>query len=136
MTFFGLGFGLWLYGAAFTASAMIGVIARAGIVVRSAILLVDCIRHGGIAGEPLRATVLRAGAIRFKPILLTAVTSVLGAWVIVFDPIFSGLAWSFVFGIVASTVFTMLVIPVMYALTRGRESQAAPAPGARAEGQA
>ena len=60
-----------------------------------------------------------AGAVRLRPILLTAAAAVMGAWVIVFDPIFSGLAWSFVFGIVASTFFTLLVVPAAYMLVKG-----------------
>jgi len=100
----------------FTATGMIGMIALAGIVVRNAIILVDFIQQGIAAGRPVAEACLEAGAVRLRPILLTAGAAVMGAWVIVFDPIFSGLAWSFVFGIAASTVFTLLVIPVTFAL--------------------
>ncbi|MEZ6014842.1 MAG: efflux RND transporter permease subunit [Planctomycetota bacterium] len=101
----------------FTATGMIGVIALAGIVVRNSIILVDFIQQGLAEGRPLLEACVEAGAVRLRPILLTAGAAVMGAWVIVFDPIFSGLAWSFVFGVAASTVFTLLVIPVMFALT-------------------
>jgi len=108
----------------FTATGMIGMIALAGIVVRNSILLIDFIKRELARGVDIKTACVEAGVVRLRPILLTAVTSVLGAWVIVLDPIFSGLAWSFVFGIVASTVFTMLVIPLMYALTRGAAAAA------------
>ena len=100
----------------FTATGMIGVIALAGIVVRNSIILVDFIQQGIAEGRSVREACIEAGAVRLRPILLTAGAAVMGAWVIVFDPIFSGLAWSFVFGIAASTIFTLLVIPVAYAL--------------------
>ena len=100
-----------------TGFGMIGMIALAGIVVRNSIILVDFIQQGLAEGRPLREACVEAGAVRLRPILLTAGAAVMGAWVIVFDPIFSGLAWSFVFGVAASTVFTLLVIPVAFALT-------------------
>ena len=102
----------------FTATGMIGIIALAGIVVRNSIILIDFIEQNVARGMPVRAACIEAGAVRLRPIVLTAGAAVMGAWVIVFDPIFSGLAWSFVFGIVASTAFTLLVIPLAYALTR------------------
>ncbi len=101
----------------FTATGMIGMIALAGIVVRNSIILIDFIHHHEAKGLPVEDACCEAGVIRLRPILLTAGAAVLGAWVIVFDPIFSGLAWSFVFGIVASTAFTVLVIPLVYILT-------------------
>jgi len=101
----------------FTATGMIGMIALAGIVVRNSIILVDFIQQGLAQGRPLKEACIEAGAVRLRPILLTAGAAVMGAWVIVFDPIFSGLAWSFVFGVAASTVFTLLVIPVAFTLT-------------------
>lgn len=104
----------------FTATGMIGVIALAGIVVRNSIILIDFIEQGRTRGLTPTEAGIEAGAVRLRPILLTAGAAVMGAWVIVFDPIFSGLAWSFVFGILSSTVFTLLVIPVAYALTRRR----------------
>jgi multidrug efflux pump subunit AcrB len=104
----------------FTATGMIGVIALAGIVVRNSIILIDFVEENRKRGMGAIEACIEAGAVRLRPIALTAGAAVMGAWVIVFDPIFSGLAWSFVFGVVASTAFTLLVIPVAYALTRGR----------------
>jgi multidrug efflux pump subunit AcrB len=98
----------------FTATAMIGMIALAGIVVRNSIILVDFVRHRAAEGVPLREAVLASGLSRLRPIVLTAGAAMLGAWPITLDPIFSGLAWSLVFGIVASTAFTLVVIPVAY----------------------
>jgi len=102
----------------FTATGMIGVIALAGIVVRNSIILVDFIEHNRARGLSTAEACIEAAAVRLRPIVLTAGAAVMGAWVIVFDPIFSGLAWSFVFGIAASTAFTLLVVPIAYALTR------------------
>jgi multidrug efflux pump subunit AcrB len=97
----------------FTATGMIGMIALSGIVVRNAIILIDFVRHRRAAGVPLRDAVLESGMSRFRPILLTAGAAMLGAWPITLDPIFSGLAWSLIFGIVASTAFTLVVVPVV-----------------------
>ncbi|GAB4358388.1 MAG: efflux RND transporter permease subunit [Methylohalobius crimeensis] len=98
----------------FTATAMIGMIALAGIVVRNSILLIDFTERLRSQGISLREALIEAGAVRFRPILLTAFTTLSGAVVMTLDPIFSGLAWSFIFGIFASTSFTLLVIPVVY----------------------
>ncbi len=100
----------------FTATAMIGMIALSGIVVRNAIVLIDFIRQARDRGDPLRDSILASGAVRMRPILLTAGTTMLGAWPITFDPIFSGLAWSIIFGLFVSTIFTLVVIPVVYNL--------------------
>lgn len=100
----------------FTATAMIGMIALAGIVVRNSIILIDFIHLGLGRGLVLEAAILEAGAVRLRPILLTACAAVLGSLVITLDPIFSGLAWSFIFGIFASTGFTLLVVPLIYYL--------------------
>jgi len=100
----------------FTATAMIGMIALSGIVVRNSIILIDFIHHGLKAGKSLYDALIESGAVRFRPILLTAGTALLGNWVITLDPIFSGLAWSIIFGIFASTAFTLVVIPVIYNL--------------------
>ena len=127
LTFIGIVFGHWLYGAAFSATSMIGFIALAGIIVRNSILLVDFIRHGAVAGEPLRETLLRAGAIRFKPILLTAVAAMIGASVILTDPIFQGLAISLLFGLISSTLLTVLVIPAIYILFKNADAPYQPA---------
>ena len=117
----------------FTATGMIGMIALAGIVVRNSIILIDFMRHRLAAGEPLREAILQSGVQRFRPILLTAGAAMLGAWPITLDPIFSGLAWSLIFGIVASTAFTLVIIPVVFHLLLRRKHlpAAAPAPTAR-----
>ena len=98
----------------FTATAMIGMIALGGIVVRNSIVLIDFIEHSLEAGKPLRDAILESGAVRMRPILLTAATTALGAWPITLDPIFSGLAWALIFGLFASTAFTLVVVPVIY----------------------
>ena len=100
----------------FTATAMIGMIALGGIVQRNAIILIDFIRNEAARGKSLRDAIIEAGAVRFRPIFLTAGTTLLGAWPITFDPIFSGLAWSIIFGLFVSTAFTLVVIPVTYGL--------------------
>jgi len=101
----------------FTATAMIGMIALAGIVVRNSIILIDFIeRSRARPGMTLTEALVEAGAIRMRPIFLTAGAAMFGAFVIILDPIFSGLAWSFIFGIFASTLFSLLVIPVVYFL--------------------
>jgi multidrug efflux pump subunit AcrB len=105
----------------FTATAMIGMIALAGIVVRNSIILIDFIHHHLDRDYDLKQAVLRSGAIRFRPILLTALAAMSGSWVITMDPIFSGLAWSFIFGLFASTAFTLVVVPVIYYLQASRK---------------
>lgn len=118
LTFLGIMLGHWLFGAPFSATSMIGFIALAGIIVRNSILLVDFIRHAR-PGEPVSVEILiEAGATRFKPILLTAVAAMIGASVILFDPIFQGLALSLLFGLASSTAFTVLVIPAIYRIAR------------------
>jgi len=118
LTLIGVVLGHWLLGAPFTATSMIGFIALAGIIVRNSILLVDFIRHHGGQGRSLRDTVLAAGAIRFKPIFLTAAAAMIGAVFILTDPIFQGLAISLVFGLLSSTALTVLVIPALYVWLR------------------
>jgi multidrug efflux pump subunit AcrB len=98
----------------FTATAMIGMIALAGIVVRNAIILVEFVHQEESEGRSLKNALVTAGAVRLRPVLMTAGTTLLGAWPITLDPIFSGLAWSLIFGLLASTVFTMVVVPVAY----------------------
>ncbi|WP_420433199.1 efflux RND transporter permease subunit [Hyphobacterium sp.] len=134
LTFIGIIFGHWMFGAAFTATSMIGFIALAGIIVRNSILLVDFIRHGAEADESLRDTLLRAGAIRFKPILLTALAAMIGASVILTDPIFQGLAISLLFGLASSTLLTVLVIPAIYVIFKDADAPYSPktAPAASA----
>jgi multidrug efflux pump subunit AcrB len=118
LTLIGIVFGHWLLGAPFTATSMIGFIALAGIIVRNSILLVDFIRHGVGQGKTLRETLLQAGAVRFKPILLTALSAMIGAATILLDPIFQGLAISLLFGLASSTLLTVLVIPAIYVVLR------------------
>jgi len=127
LTFIGIIFGHWIFGAAFTATSMIGFIALAGIIVRNSILLVDFIRHAGADQPSLRETVLAAGAIRFKPILLTALAAMIGASVILTDPIFQGLAISLLFGLASSTLLTVLVIPAIYVIFKDPDAPYAPA---------
>ena len=119
LTFIGIMLGHWLFGAPFTATSMIGFIALADIIVRNSILLVDFIRHARMPGRPLRDVLLEAGAVRFKPILLTALAAMIGAAVILADPIFQGLAISLLFGLASSTLLTVLVIPAIYVALRG-----------------
>lgn len=98
----------------FTATAMIGMIALAGIVTRNSIILLDFIELSLSAGRPRFDAVIEACVVRLRPILLTAGTAMLSALPIVIDPIFSGLAWALIFGLFASTVFTLFVIPIVY----------------------
>jgi len=121
LTLIGILLGHWLFHAPFTATSMIGFIALAGIIVRNSILLVDFVRHGGGRGQTLRQVLLNAGAIRFKPILLTALAAMIGAATILSDPIFQGLAISLLFGLASSTLLTVLVIPAIYVVLRDAE---------------
>jgi len=108
----------WLAGAFFTATSMIGFIAGAGIVVRNSIILVDFIELRVKEGIPLDQAVIDAGAIRFRPMMLTAAAVVVGASVILFDPIFQGLAISLMAGEVASLLFSRMTVPVLYFLEK------------------
>ncbi|MCB1500607.1 MAG: efflux RND transporter permease subunit [Bauldia sp.] len=128
LTFIGIMLGHWLFDAPFTATSMIGFIALAGIIVRNSILLVDFIRQARSPARPLRDVLLEAGAIRFKPILLTALAAMIGAAVILADPIFQGLAISLLFGLASSTLLTVLVIPAIYIALRGGEKHNRPTP--------
>ncbi|MFP5455719.1 MAG: efflux RND transporter permease subunit, partial [Alphaproteobacteria bacterium] len=128
LTFIGIMLGHWLFNAPFTATSMIGFIALAGIIVRNSILLVDFIRHARRPDRPLIDVLLEAGAIRFKPILLTALAAMIGAAVILADPIFQGLAISLLFGLASSTALTVLVIPAIYIVLRGDEHSRGPEP--------
>ena len=103
-----------IFGANFTATSMIGMIALAGIIVRNSILLVDFIMDEQQAGKSLEDAVVRAASVRARPIVLTALAAMLGAFFILDDPIFNGLAISLIFGILISTMLTLVVIPVMY----------------------
>ena len=107
-----------LLGAFFTATSMIGFIAGAGIIVRNSIILVDFIELRRAQGMPLAEAVVDAGAVRFRPMLLTAAAVVVGASVILFDPIFQGLALSLMAGEVASTVLSRMAVPVLYYMSQ------------------
>lgn len=121
LTLPGIVFGHWIFAAPFTATSMIGFIALAGIIVRNSILLVDFIRHSARPGASVREVVLEAGAIRIKPILLTALAAMIGAAFILTDPIFQGLAISLLFGLASSTMLTVLVIPAIWVAIRGAD---------------
>ncbi|MEO8018632.1 MAG: efflux RND transporter permease subunit, partial [Pseudomonadota bacterium] len=114
LTIIGVMPGHALLRAQFTATSMIGMIALAGIIVRNSILLVDFIDAEIKSGRSIEDAVVRAGIIRAKPIALTALAAMIGAFFILDDPIFNGLAVSLIFGILVSTVLTLLVIPVLY----------------------
>ncbi|MFH0854979.1 MAG: efflux RND transporter permease subunit [Candidatus Omnitrophota bacterium] len=104
----------WMFGVFFTATSMIGMIAGAGIVVRNSIILVDFIQLRVAQGMPLEEAVIDAGAKRFRPMLLTAAAVVVGASVILFDPIFQGLAVALMAGEIASTILSRTAVPVIY----------------------
>ena len=107
----------------FTATAMIGMIALSGIVTRDSIILVDFMQQSVAQGRPLFDAILESRAVRLRPILLTATAVLLSAIPITLDPISSGLAWALIFGLIASTLFTLFVIPVTYwLLYAGRET--------------
>jgi multidrug efflux pump subunit AcrB len=114
LTIIGVMPGHALLDAKFTATSMIGMIALAGIIVRNSILLVDFINEQVRAGMSLEKAVIEAGAVRAKPIVLTGLAAMVGAFFIISDPIFSGLAIALIFGLFVSTILTLLVIPVLY----------------------
>ncbi|CAL2089433.1 efflux RND transporter permease subunit [Tenacibaculum sp. 190524A05c] len=112
----GIVLGHWLMDAYFTATSFIGMIALAGIMVRNSVLLIDFVNLRLSEGVPLAQAVIEAGAVRTTPILLTAGTVVIGAFVILFDPIFQGLAISLMGGTITATILTLLVVPLVYYL--------------------
>lgn len=114
LSLIGIILGHWMMGAFFTATSFIGMIALAGIMVRNSVLLIDFINIRLEDGIPIKQAVIEAGAVRTTPILLTAGTVVIGAFVILFDPIFQGLAISLMGGTIVSTVLTLLVVPLVY----------------------
>ncbi|MGD8358486.1 MAG: efflux RND transporter permease subunit, partial [Lysobacterales bacterium] len=123
LTLIGILPGHALLGRQFTATSMIGMIALAGIIVRNSILLVDFIRQEVAGGASLSDAVIKAGAVRTRPIALTGIAAMAGAFFILDDPIFSGLAVSLIFGILVSTVLTLVVIPVVYYAYRYRAEE-------------
>lgn len=114
LSLIGIVLGHWMMGAYFTATSMIGFIALAGVMVRNSILLIDFINIRIKEGIPLKQAIIEAGAVRTTPILLTAGAVALGAVIILFDPIFQGLAISLMGGTVTSTFLTLLVVPLLY----------------------
>ena len=110
----GILIGFSLNGVYFSATAMIGVIALAGIVVRNAIVLLEFVGDKLREGADLKLAILEAGATRFRPILLTSVTTMLGTLSILSDPVWSGLAWTLLSGMLASSLLTLVAIPLMY----------------------
>ena len=125
LTIIGVMPGHALLGAQFTATSMIGMIALAGIIVRNSILLVDFINLEIARGQPLADAVIRAASVRARPIALTAAAAMTGAFFILDDPIFNGLAVSLIFGILVSTVLTLVLIPLLYFSYRNRTMRAA-----------
>src|SRR6266540_2410150 len=107
-------------GAFFTATSLIGFMAGAGIVIRNSIILGDLIETRLAEGLPLEAAVIDAGAVRFRPMLLTALAVVVGAAVILFDPIFQGLAISLMAGEIASLLISRMAVPVIYFMANNR----------------
>jgi multidrug efflux pump subunit AcrB len=114
LTLVGILPGHWIFGAFFTATSMIGFIALAGIIVRNSILLVDFIEMEWREDDDLRQAVLNAGTVRMRPIILTAAAVVVGSFVMLFDPIFQGLAIAMMFGAVAATGLTLVAVPLLY----------------------
>jgi multidrug efflux pump subunit AcrB len=115
-----------LMGAFFTATSMIGFIAGAGIVVRNSIILVDFVEMRLAEGMPLDQAVVDAGAVRFRPMMLTAAAVIVGASVILFDPIFQGLAISLMAGEVASLLLSRMTVPILYFLSERRKKRRTP----------
>ena len=122
LTLIGILPGHWLTGSYFTATSMIGFIAGAGIIVRNSIILVDFIELRLRDGLPLEQAVVDAGAVRFRPMALTAAAVIVGAGVILFDPIFQGLAISLMAGEVASLLLSRMAVPVLYYMTSSGRS--------------
>ncbi|HET9643387.1 MAG TPA: efflux RND transporter permease subunit, partial [Burkholderiaceae bacterium] len=134
LTLIGVMPGHALLGAQFTATSMIGMIALAGIIVRNSILLVDFIRLQAAQGVPLADAVVRSAATRAQPILLTGLAAMLGALFILDDPIFNGLAISLIFGILVSTLLTLVVIPLLYYVAYRHRPVLAASPSSSSEG--
>ncbi|MGZ8543401.1 MAG: efflux RND transporter permease subunit, partial [Kaistella sp.] len=117
----GIVLGHWLLGAFFTATSFIGMIALAGVMVRNSVLLIDFIEIRLNEGIPMKQAIIEAGAVRTTPILLTTGAVVIGAVIILFDPIFQGLAISLVFGAIVSTVLTLIVVPLIYYMSERKK---------------
>ena len=128
LSLIGIVIGHWMLGAYFTATSMIGFIALAGVMVRNSVLLIDFINIRLNEGIPLKQAIIEAGAVRTTPILLTAGAVVLGAVIILFDPIFQGLAISLMGGTITSTFLTLLVVPLIYFRMKRNEKTKPEAP--------
>jgi multidrug efflux pump subunit AcrB len=123
LTLIGILPGHALFGAFFTATSMIGFIALAGIIVRNSIILIDFAEMKRREGMALDEAIIEAGAVRFRPMLLTGAAVVVGSFVIVFDPIFQGLAIAMMFGEIASTTLSRVTIPILYYLVQNWKEQ-------------
>ncbi|MCB0514018.1 MAG: efflux RND transporter permease subunit, partial [Bacteroidetes bacterium] len=121
LSLIGIVLGHWLLGAFFTATSFIGMIALAGVMVRNSVLLIDFIEIRLNQGIPIKQAIIEAGAVRTTPILLTTGAVVIGAAIILFDPIFQGLAISLVFGAIVSTMLTLLIVPVIYYISEHKK---------------
>jgi multidrug efflux pump subunit AcrB len=121
LSLIGIVFGHWILGAYFTATSFIGMIALAGVMVRNSVLLIDFIEIRLNEDIPIKQAIIEAGAVRTTPILLTTGAVVIGASIILFDPIFQGLAISLVAGAVVSTLLTLIVIPIIYYLSEKKK---------------
>jgi multidrug efflux pump subunit AcrB len=117
----GIVLGHWLLDAFFTATSFIGMIALAGVMVRNSVLLIDFIEIRLNDGIPMKQAIIEAGAVRTTPILLTTGAVVIGASIILFDPIFQGLAISLVAGAIVSTLLTLIVVPLIYYITERKK---------------
>jgi multidrug efflux pump subunit AcrB len=121
LSLIGIVLGHWMLSAYFTATSFIGMIALAGVMVRNSVLLIDFIEIRLNDGVPLKQAIIEAGAVRTTPILLTTGAVVIGASIILFDPIFQGLAISLVFGAIISTILTLIVVPLIYYITERKK---------------
>ena len=106
--------GHWIMGQSFTATSIIGIIALAGIVVRNSLLIIDFVLDLRKEGKSLRDAILAGTLLRLRPILLTALSTILGSGIMISDPIFGGLAISLIYGTVVSTVLTVVVVPLLF----------------------
>ncbi|UQD56792.1 efflux RND transporter permease subunit [Flavobacterium sp. K5-23] len=135
LSLIGIVLGHWVLGAFFTATSFIGMIALAGVMVRNSVLLIDFIEIRLNDGVPLKEAIIEAGAVRTTPILLTTGAVVIGASIILFDPIFQGLAISLVAGAIVSTILTLIVVPLIYYITERKKWESSPNPSEGGESE-
>jgi multidrug efflux pump subunit AcrB len=133
LSLIGIVLGHWVLGAFFTATSFIGMIALAGVMVRNSVLLIDFIEIRLNDGVPLKEAIIEAGAVRTTPILLTTGAVVIGASIILFDPIFQGLAISLVAGAIVSTILTLIVVPLIYYITERKKWESTSKPTSNEE---